>query len=67
MSKYKTQKEWEDGIKLPMIVTIGVILLIAIIVVVIINGRDHQAELIGQQLTVDEIRRQMDDPDSYRF
>lgn len=67
MSKYKTQESWGDGIRKWVILLIAAGVLSIAIGGLIESDRRNKAELIGQELSVEEIRRQMEDPDSYRF
>lgn len=67
MSKYKTQEEWGDGARMWLIVSITLAMLLIIGLGLFANERKREAEFIGHQLSIDEIRKQAEDPESYRF
>lgn len=64
-SKYR--EAWGDGVRTPLLVLLGLAVFLFVVVGLIGNDRKREAEFIGQDLSIEEIRRQMDDPDSYRY
>lgn len=67
MSKYESGYEWGTGARTRLILLI--VAAVAIFVAVGIAGYDRtrKAEFIGQELTVEDLMQQAEDPDSYRF
>lgn len=67
MSKYKTQEEWGERARTWLIVSITLAMLLIIGAGLFEKKRNSEAEFIGHQLSIDEIRKQAEDPESYRF
>lgn len=68
MSKYRTSEEWGDGIRTRFVVILALAVILFITLGLLGSDRKREAEFIStHELSIDDIRQQAEDPDSYRF